>query len=101
MREADDLVVPNVKKCGALTYPEPLGPSRRPVVEETFTLFQYGEYRVENCTHLLLDIQRSGAFQHKCVISSLTGLANITLKDKFNFKNLIQYSYNPIVQPNL
>ena len=31
------LVVPNVKKSGALTYPEPLGPSRRPVVGETFT----------------------------------------------------------------
>jgi len=29
--------VPNVKKSGALTYPDPLGPSRRPVVEETFT----------------------------------------------------------------
>ena len=32
------LVVPNVKKSGALTYPDPLGPSRRPVVGETFTL---------------------------------------------------------------
>ena len=31
------LVVPNVKKSGALTYPDPLGPSRRPVVGETFT----------------------------------------------------------------
>jgi len=29
--------VPNVKKSGALTYPDPLGPSRRPVVGETFT----------------------------------------------------------------
>jgi len=29
--------VPNVKKFGALTYPDPLGPSRRPVVGETFT----------------------------------------------------------------
>ena len=31
------LVVPNVKKSGALTYLDPLGPSRRPVVGETFT----------------------------------------------------------------
>jgi len=31
------LVVPNVKKSVALTYPDPLGPSRRPVVGETFT----------------------------------------------------------------
>ena len=31
------LVVPNVKKSGALTYPDPIGPSRRPVVGETFT----------------------------------------------------------------
>ena len=31
------LAVPNVKKSGALTYPDPLGPSRRPVVGETFT----------------------------------------------------------------
>ena len=31
------LVVPNVKKSEALTYPDPLGPSRRPVVGETFT----------------------------------------------------------------
>ena len=31
------LVEPNVKKSGALTYPDPLGPSRRPVVGETFT----------------------------------------------------------------
>jgi len=29
--------VPNVKKSGALTYPDPLGPSRRPVVGENFT----------------------------------------------------------------
>jgi len=29
--------VPNVKKSGALTYPDPLGPSRRPVVGGTFT----------------------------------------------------------------
>jgi len=29
--------VPNVKKSGALTYPDPLGPSRRPVVGQTFT----------------------------------------------------------------
>ena len=27
--------MPNVKKSGALTYPDPLGPSRRPVVGET------------------------------------------------------------------
>ena len=33
------LVVPNVKKSGALTYPEPLGPPRRPVVGETFTFY--------------------------------------------------------------
>ena len=32
------LVVPNVKKSGALTYPDTLGPSRRPVVGETFPL---------------------------------------------------------------
>ena len=31
------LVVPNVKKSGALTCPDPLGPSRWPVVGETFT----------------------------------------------------------------
>ena len=31
------LVVPNVKKSGALTYPNPLGPSRWPVVGENFT----------------------------------------------------------------
>ena len=31
------LVVPNVKKSGALTYPDSLRPSRRPVVGETFT----------------------------------------------------------------
>ena len=31
------LVVPNVKKSRALTYPDPLGPSQRPVVGETFT----------------------------------------------------------------
>ena len=31
------LIAPNVKKSGALTYPDPLGPSRRPVVGETFT----------------------------------------------------------------
>ena len=31
------LVVPSAKKSGALTYPDPLGPSRRPVVGETFT----------------------------------------------------------------
>ena len=31
------LVVPNVKKSGALTYPDPRGPSWRPVVGETFT----------------------------------------------------------------
>ena len=31
------LVVPNVKKSGALTYPDPIGPSRLPVVGETFT----------------------------------------------------------------
>ena len=31
------LAVPNVKKPGALTHPDPLGPSRRPVVGETFT----------------------------------------------------------------
>ena len=30
------LVMPNVKKSGALIYPNPLGPSRRPVVGETF-----------------------------------------------------------------
>jgi len=35
------IVVPNVKKSGALTYPEPLGPSRRPVVGETFTFTFY------------------------------------------------------------
>ena len=35
------LVVPNVKKSGALTYLDPLGPSRRPVVVETFTLYIY------------------------------------------------------------
>ena len=29
--------MPNVKKSGVLTYPDPLGPSRRPVVGETFT----------------------------------------------------------------
>jgi len=33
-------VVPNVKKSGALTYPEPLWPSRRPTVGETFTLHE-------------------------------------------------------------
>ena len=32
------LVVPKVKKFGALNYPEPLGQSRRPVVGETFTI---------------------------------------------------------------
>ena len=31
------LVVPNVKKSGALTYPDSLGPSRQPVAGETFT----------------------------------------------------------------
>ena len=31
------LVVPNVKKSGVLIYPDPLGPSRRHVVGETFT----------------------------------------------------------------
>ena len=31
------LVVPNVKKSGALTYPNPLEPSRRLIVGETFT----------------------------------------------------------------
>ena len=32
--------MPNVKKSGALTYPDSLGPSRRPVVGETFTFIQ-------------------------------------------------------------
>ena len=35
------LVVPNVKKSGDLTYPDPLGTSRRPVVGETFTFTFY------------------------------------------------------------
>ena len=35
------LVVPNVKKSGALTYPDPLGPSRQPVVGENFTFTFY------------------------------------------------------------
>jgi len=42
--------VPNVKKSGALTYPDPLGPSRRPVVGETFTFtiyfLQHNQYSV-------------------------------------------------------
>ena len=38
------LVVPNVKKSGTLTYPDPLGPPRRPVVGETFTLYRHGLY---------------------------------------------------------
>ena len=43
--------MPNVKKSGALTYPDPLGPSRRPVVGETFTFTAYSKlwisYRIQ------------------------------------------------------
>ena len=48
------LVVPNIKKSGALTYPDPLGPSRRPVVGETFTftlpLSPYSRYLPQTLT---------------------------------------------------
>ena len=43
--------MPNVKKSGALTYPDPLGPSRQPVVGETFTFTAYSKlwisYRIQ------------------------------------------------------
>jgi len=39
------LLVLNVKKSGALTYTDPTGPSRRPVVGETFT-FTYIPFTV-------------------------------------------------------
>ena len=40
------LVVPNVKKSRALTYPDPLGPSRLPVVGETFTFTRWSKLSV-------------------------------------------------------
>ena len=45
------LVVPNVKKSRALTYPDPLGPSRRPVVGDLY-LYLYSlkeKHRWKEC----------------------------------------------------
>ena len=55
-RRPTTLVVPNVNKSGALTYPDPLGPSRWPVVGQTFiftyiTIYQHnGDVSSENST---------------------------------------------------
>ena len=48
------LVVPNVKKSGALTYPDPLGPSRRPVVGETFTFTLYMYIYIHACIYVYI-----------------------------------------------
>jgi len=39
------LIVPKVNNSGALTYPDPLGPSRRPVVGETFIFNKVVSFR--------------------------------------------------------
>ena len=53
------LVVPNVKKSGALTYPDHLGPSRRPVVGETFTYIHTHIYRFYLFTFLYFEPDES------------------------------------------
>ena len=62
------LVVPNVKKSGALTYPDPLGPSRRPVVGETFTFLYIYIYR--------LDHKQSWSFRWNLTLELLTLFIN-------------------------
>ena len=60
------LAVPNVKKSGALTYPDPLGPSQRPVVGETFT-FTFRKIS-EAFVSLVIGLSRFTIFFH--IISS-------------------------------
>ena len=63
------LVVPNVKKSGALAYSDPLGPSRRPVVGDTFT-FTFNNYIFEcypDLDRLIVEVSRSYTIRHNAI----------------------------------